>query len=339
MEKNREQWYVVKHKSNKYDAIIFDDLKQCKNFAKSKGVLYKGFVDKEDAIQFAGCKKTKISWRLKPVKPTKICLCCEKPFKGKTKLCPTCNKLKGNLSVRAVTAIKYLYPNQSVFKTLSENPNVIYEVYRKFSTQERADLRREKTMEYQSDKYLGEKYKKDETIIPDYIQLLFDKDKTKELLYLEGDKLNPKIYYICKRCEKEQCQTYENMKVGKGHNCDAEKSSGEVIVEEYLKKQEIKYKTQYETLVCINPKTKRVLPYDFEIRDKKIIIEVQGEQHTTYAPYFHGSVENLEYQVWKDGYKKQFAESKGYTVLEIFYTDFDSGAYIAKLDAVLADSV
>lgn len=81
MGKNREQWYVVKYKSNKYDTIIFDDLKQCKNFAKSKGVSYKGFVEKEDAIQFAGCKKTKISWRLKPVKPTKICLCCEKPFK------------------------------------------------------------------------------------------------------------------------------------------------------------------------------------------------------------------------------------------------------------------
>lgn len=327
MGKESYSWYVIKHKSNKYSAIIFDDVKKCRHFASKKGISYKGFSSKEEAIQYAGCKESKILFNRTEPKPPRICLACEKPFHGKTKLCPTCNKLRGNISVRNIVTIKSMYPEQNVFKTMQEKPRILNEIYRTMSSEERSAIRVEKGIEYRSDAYLKKKYQKTDTIIPDYIRTLFEKDETKEVLYLEGEKTNSKIFYKCKRCNQEQCQTYDSLKAGRGHNCEATKSSGEVIVEEYLKSLEIKFRMQRETLKCINPKTKMVMPYDFEIPNKKVIIEVQGNQHSSYTPYFHGSMENYEYQLWKDAYKKQFAEEKGYKVIELWYSDFETGKY------------
>ena len=69
------------------------------------------------------------------------------------------------------------------------------------------------------------------------------------------------------------------------------------------------------------------MPYDFELPQYKLIIEVQGEQHTKFIEYFHGTLENYNYQIWKDSYKKDYAISKGYKYVEIFYNDITSGNY------------
>lgn len=89
------------------------------------------------------------------------------------------------------------------------------------------------------------------------------------------------------------------------------------IVKEYLKDNNIEYLEEYDTLKCINPLTNKILPYDIELKNKKIIIELQGLQHTKYSKFLHDNKENYEYRVWKDWYKKSFAEKQGYKVLQI----------------------
>ena len=116
-----------------------------------------------------------------------------------------------------------------------------------------------------------------------------------------------------------------------GHDCDGIKLSGEIIVETFLKKNSIRFKTQRDTLQCINPDTGYVMPYDFEIIGKRILIEVQGEQHRSFIPRFHVTEEGFEYQKKKDEYKKSFAEGKGYKLIEIWYDELENEAYKNKI--------
>ena len=69
------------------------------------------------------------------------------------------------------------------------------------------------------------------------------------------------------------------------------------------------------------------MPYDNEILDLKLIIEVHGIQHYTITNFAKMSAKKfnttpeyeLEYLRWKDNYKKQFALDNGYSYLEIPY--------------------
>jgi len=70
-----------------------------------------------------------------------------------------------------------------------------------------------------------------------------------------------------------------------------------------------------------------MLPYDFEIRDKKIIIEVNGTQHYEFSKGFHGNEQGYEYQKQKDDFKRIDAILKGYTVIDLTYDDIQSERY------------
>ena len=73
------------------------------------------------------------------------------------------------------------------------------------------------------------------------------------------------------------------------------------------------------------------MPYDFEIIGKRILIEVQGEQHRSFIPRFHVTEEGFEYQKKRDEYKKSFAEGKGYKLIEIWYDELENEAYKNKI--------
>lgn len=98
------------------------------------------------------------------------------------------------------------------------------------------------------------------------------------------------------------------------------------------------YKTQFDTLSCKNPKTGRALPYDFELRDFKILIEVQGEQHREYTPYFHSCLEDFQYQVYKDKIKNEFAHKMGYQLIYLYYSDLKNDNYINILNDAISNS-
>lgn len=94
------------------------------------------------------------------------------------------------------------------------------------------------------------------------------------------------------------------------------------------------------TIVPINPKTNCQLPFDIEVVDYKLIIEVHGQQHyqicgftTMTADYYNITPEEAlkEYQ-WKDNYKKEYAIKHGYEYLEIPYWTEQDESYKKLID-------
>ena len=92
------------------------------------------------------------------------------------------------------------------------------------------------------------------------------------------------------------------------------------------------------TIVPKNPKTKMPLPFDNEIKELKLIIEVHGSQH--YTLDFIKNINKcskeealklLHYQQLKDRYKRMYAIQSMYEYLEIPYTTFNSEDTYKKL--------
>ena len=261
----------------------------------------------------------------------RICLTCGKQFTGKQQLCRTCNTRwrqvgEWRAPISALLTVKKWYPDENPFDIIQQTPAILCRVYDETGYYERRKTAKKATFSATSKRQLAKDYTGKDRI-PGFIQDFFSGDESKELLFVTGSKKDPDVHYLCKRCGKEQLQRYSSLTVGQGHNCDSVKSSGEAVIEGFLKDNGIPYCTQRETLKCVNPETGAVMPYDFELVQSKVIIEVQGEQHFRYIPYFHGSLENFEYAQRKDRFKKAFAESQGYDVLCISYDDISSGRY------------
>lgn len=95
------------------------------------------------------------------------------------------------------------------------------------------------------------------------------------------------------------------------------------------------------TLKCYNPKTNKLLPYDNEIYiyGKHLIIEVNGEQHYKISGFHKLKADDwttpeeiLEYQQWRDQYKKEYALQHGYEYLEIPYWAEENDVYMDLID-------
>lgn len=119
-------------------------------------------------------------------------------------------------------------------------------------------------------------------------------------------------------------------------------SNLEKQVKEYISSKYPSYtlNTEYTcSIIPKNPKTNHKLPYDNELAELKLIIEVHGEQHyricslTTLGAkrYNFTDQEAFQYQQWKDDYKKNFALLHGYSYLIIPYTSFNSFKDYQKL--------
>ncbi len=104
-------------------------------------------------------------------------------------------------------------------------------------------------------------------------------------------------------------------------------------------------------LVTINPRTGYRLLYDNQVVDLNLYIEVHGKQHYEITLYTKLSAsannktpeEELEYQKWKDAYKKNDVLSHGYYYLEIpYWSDDENQSYKRlidnKIDEILNNS-
>lgn len=102
------------------------------------------------------------------------------------------------------------------------------------------------------------------------------------------------------------------------------------------------------SIIPINPKTKHKLPFDNEIQELKLIVEVNGHQHYN-IDFFHmlrankinsTPEEEFEYCKWKDEYKKQYALEKGYEYLEIpYWTDDKEETYKKLIDKKISEII
>jgi hypothetical protein len=84
------------------------------------------------------------------------------------------------------------------------------------------------------------------------------------------------------------------------------------------------------TIIPTNPNTGYKLPFDNEVQELNLIIETMGKQHYEITGFhylkFGKDLEKcrkeLDYQKWKDNYKRKYALSSGYEYLEIpYWTD------------------
>lgn len=102
------------------------------------------------------------------------------------------------------------------------------------------------------------------------------------------------------------------------------------------------------SIIATNPRTGFKMPYDNEIiidNGNRLLIEVQGEQHFVITEFVLKQAtkdnitpqQELEYQQWKDEYKKQFALSNGYHYLAIPYTAFKDDSYKTLIDNKISE--
>ncbi len=111
-------------------------------------------------------------------------------------------------------------------------------------------------------------------------------------------------------------------------SCGCVSSRGEYNIIQYLNKNNIKYTYQrrFDDLLGLNGGH---LSYDFEITDRNILIEAQGQQHVFPVDVF-GGAEQFERQQLHDKLKREYAKANGYRLIEISYKDYD------RIDEVLS---
>ena len=77
------------------------------------------------------------------------------------------------------------------------------------------------------------------------------------------------------------------------------------------------------------------LSLDFYNANKKIAIEVQGQQHFKYTPFFHGNRANYLKQIKRDYKKIEFCEINNIKFVEIYPTDELSVQLFQHFDVTL----
>lgn len=152
----------------------------------------------------------------------------------------------------------------------------------------------------------------------------------KKSIKIHGDKYNySKVNYInaytkvvinCKKHgDFEQAPTHHL----DGQNCKVCNSSkGEVKIEQILKENNIKYKTQYWFK---DLKYKQYLKFDFCILDKndniQYLLEYNGIQHYEYVKYLHKNENNYKIAQHRDQLKKDYCINKNIPLYIIKYNE------------------
>ncbi len=126
-----------------------------------------------------------------------------------------------------------------------------------------------------------------------------------------------KLLFNCPLCKHEFEMQLDYITNG-GHWCPNCKHKTERKLYNFLKLQPFPIKRQFKADWCRNPKTNRLLPFDFEIETLKIIFELDGPQHNSLVPHFHrNGISDLIAQKDRDLYKYQKAIENGYTVYRL----------------------
>lgn len=109
--------------------------------------------------------------------------------------------------------------------------------------------------------------------------------------------------FVCPKCRREEKESKLQKKV-----------------HEYLSSLGYTIKTEYDcSLIPINPNTNYPLPFDNEVVELKLIIEVNGEQHYKKSYYNNYSEEELLKRQQIDKFKQEYAINHGYSFLIVPY--------------------
>ena len=73
--------------------------------------------------------------------------------------------------------------------------------------------------------------------------------------------------------------------------------------------------------------------FDFYIKELKLLIEIQGQQHFSFIKYFHENRQAFLAQKYRDNLKKSFVDSHPYLVLVCinYDEDYDKKSLLEKI--------
>jgi very-short-patch-repair endonuclease/phage FluMu protein Com len=103
-------------------------------------------------------------------------------------------------------------------------------------------------------------------------------------------------------------------------------SHGELLLDRLLSRYKINFETQKTFPDCVNPKTQRLLRFDFYLVDYDVLIEVDGLHH--FEPVYHNTkmdkFELFDDVQYRDNIKNEYALIHGKLLLRFPYTDIDN---------------
>lgn len=165
-----------------------------------------------------------------------------------------------------------------------------------------------------------------------------------KITYASSDQ---KIYLRCQEDGTHDDYLTTPAKFNGGRRCpvcglNISKSKLQKDVEKYLVVKGYTPNTEFDcAIITYSPINNRPMPYDFEIPELKLIIEVQGEQHykplRKESPWLRGQTPEafLETREYYDTIKRQYATQCGYHYLEIFHNEHQNDQYKEKIDQKL----
>lgn len=124
-----------------------------------------------------------------------------------------------------------------------------------------------------------------------------------------------KIIFNCDVCDNEFESKMYNVLTG--YWCPFCKNKTEGRVQEFLKNEYEDYKYQLRFDWCRYSKTNNIMPFDFGLVDKKIVIELDGEQHFSQISNWD-SPEEVQL---KDTEKIKYCLENGYSIVHIYQVD------------------
>ena len=149
-------------------------------------------------------------------------------------------------------------------------------------------------------------------------------------IYLNDKNINPRfLFKSSNKTLKFECNVCNNIfraqlsDVTKGIWCSFCVNKTEKILFDTLKEKYNTIESQFKVEWCKNSPTKRYLPFDFGIKERKIIIELDGKQHFEQISNWPAPKENRK----NDLYKMKCANENGFSVIRILQKDVYKNTY------------
>lgn len=167
-------------------------------------------------------------------------------------------------------------------------------------------------------KKIGDKNRKSwEQVIQDFIKVHGNRYDYSKVKYTRSDE---KICIICKE-HGEFWQIPDNHL--QGHGCPkCNSSKGELLIEQFLKENNIKYIQQYQISISTDINPSGIAKIDFYLPDYNCFIEYNGEQHYKPIKHFGGKLK-FEQQQERDNYVKKFSKTKNIKLVEFKFNQSD----------------
>jgi very-short-patch-repair endonuclease len=139
-----------------------------------------------------------------------------------------------------------------------------------------------------------------------------------DLSFVEyGKNAYQKVKILCRKHGPYKVSPHSFLSGSGCPNC--KNSRGETKIREFLQSKEIKFTAQKSFKTC---KHKNRLRFDFYLKDYRLLIEYDGQQH--FKPYRRfGGTKALKSLKIRDEIKNQWAMKKDYNLLRIKHTSFN----------------